>query len=340
MNQCTDSIGMRDILKVPQHINWSIQLADGKNTDKGVDGYTSPRGSPKKFYSQEQLQLWSSHLEHYTSEATSTLHSINPDHLYSNFSIIEGVQEWSQAVESRMLWVKGVHEAQYPSSASAVAAKVISVALKLRIPTIFFFCTIPTDGVDHLDSRNTYYEWTFIDCIYSLIRQIINVLAPHVDRVQGLKKEHFARLDGSFESLEAALDLLEALFSVAPRTLLVIIDGLDRIAERGFDDLLGAFLKLLEGVLVRESWRRGQKAMVLKALFSTAGPCDALQTIATQNLDIVFASERTPKHLAKRGRILTEPHLIGTGLEEAPSSDVSSDDEGVDEAEEEAEDDE
>jgi hypothetical protein len=256
----------------------------------------------------------------------STLNSVNPDHLYSNFSIIEGVQRWSQAAESRMLWVKGVHEEQYPSSASAVAAKVISVGLDLHIPTIFFFCTIPTDDVDHLDSRNKCYEWTFIDCIYSLIRQLISVLAPCVDGVPGLGKRHFTKLNGSFESLRPALDLLEALFSIAPRILLVIIDGLDRIAERGFDDVLVDFLKLLEDVLVGESCKRGQKGMVLKALFSTAGPCDALATIATKNIDTVFASDRTPKRIAKRGRILTAPHLMGTVPGEGPSSDVSSDD--------------
>jgi hypothetical protein len=107
---------------------------------------------------------------------------------------------------------------------------------------------------------------------------------------------------------------------------LVIIDGLDRIAERGFDDLLVAFLKLIEDVLVGESCKREQKGMVLKALFSTAGLCDALKVIANKNLDTGFASERTPKRLAQRGRILTKPHLMGTVLGAAPSSDASSDD--------------
>lgn len=81
----------------------------------------------------------SSHLEDYTSDAVSMLYSVNPDNVYTGFSVIEEVQNWSQAAGSRMLWVKGVHEEQYPSSASAIAAKVISVALKLQIPTVFFF---------------------------------------------------------------------------------------------------------------------------------------------------------------------------------------------------------
>ena len=258
------------------------------------------------------------------------LYSVNPGNLYTGFSVIEGVQNWSQAAESRMLWVKGVHEEQYPSSASAIAAKVISVALKLQIPTVFFFCNV-ADQSNYPKEYDMRFESTFVDCVYSPIRQLISVLAPYVEGTRGLEKARFVELDGSFESLDTAIELLKELLMIVPRTLIVVIDGLDRIAKRGFDKGLTRFLMLLETVLVEESMSRVRKHMVLKILFTSAGYCDIFGVIDKESLDIVFALERTPKHLARRGRLMTELHLINATGEENTTGDTDDDDNHDDE---------
>lgn len=118
---------------------------------------------------------------------------------------------------------------------------------------------------------------------------------------------------------------------IVPRTLIIVIDGLDRIAKRGFDKVLTRFLMLLETVLVEESMSRVRKHMVLKILFTTAGYCDIFGVIDKESLDIVFALERTPKHLARRGRLLTESHLINATEEENTTGDTDDDDNHDDE---------
>lgn len=87
-----------------------------------------------------------------------------------------------------------------------------------------------------------------------------------------LSPDRFNVLDRSHETLPHALVLMDDLLSIAPKLLVVVLDGVQqcedgREGDKGAGNFLNVFLEIL---------KEGMRGRVLKVLFTTDGVCDIL----------------------------------------------------------------
>ena len=237
---------------------------------------------------------------------------LDRERVYTEHSVVESLQDWSHGPKSESLWIRGAYEDIYPSSTSAIAAKVINTALELKIPLLCFFCNIPEEDEETMDNEEdipSREEATVIDLLYSLIRQAIELLPRQISTKSNLTKSRFAHLDGTLETFDEALDILADLLFLILDTFLIIIDGIEQLDDTSVDDTVTEILEQLQETTLRDS-SKPKKAV--KILYTTAGPCSALEGLDDDHLEVVKANERkalrSPGHLRK-GRVMLHPEF-------------------------------
>ena len=254
-------------------------------------------------YQRVKLEQWSRHLDRYTSDVSVLLENVIADIETADKDVVFQLQEWGASTTSQSLWVKGAFQNQSLPSTTAIAVKVVTSAQSLDIPVICYLCS-PLKSCIHDDDLAAE---TVVDLVYSLIRQIIYLLPSDFESSANLTKNRFSKLDGENESLGTALALLKPLLDLTPKTLLVVIDGLehldDSIAEEDVDYVLQI---LLESVTSSAS---GRDQRLLKTLFTTAGNCNTLENFDEDFLTTIEPRRGPPKRRRKRGMRLAEFEL-------------------------------
>ena len=137
--------------------------------------------------------------------------------------------------------------------------------------------------------------------VYTMIRQLINQLPPKVKLSGKRWRTRFGKLDGSLQTFDIALRILEELLDHAPATLLVIVDGVEQVEESEAESLVSKVLLVLQRVMTET-----RKGKVVKVLYTTAGSSDALESLDEDFLESVEAEEGRPKHMKERFRSLEE----------------------------------
>jgi hypothetical protein len=194
----------------------------------------------------------------------------------------------------------------YPTSNSRLAANVLSRARRFEIPVLGFFCESPMEiDSDHDDEIHGKAYWDevsesmLVNLVYTLIRQVISLLPRNVATKKKLTKKIFKELDGTIYSWDAAIDVLKMMLRLAPKTCLIVIDGLDRLGNEWgehIDDVLGAIGKYVDESSPRQ-W---------KLLLTTGGYCEVLD----EALDEDEIVEVMPRY-RKRGQLDVDEELDG-----------------------------
>ena len=239
------------------------------------------------------------------SATLDILETLNPDVVCTNPSIIEAIQDWSQATTSQSLWIQGPFEDVYPSTMSEVAGKVVSIALEMKLPVLCFFCDLQR----YENVENTYYAnpaaLSLIDLVYSLIRQLIDLFPAQVHAMQDVRKSDFEGLTGSLDSYDNAVMVFSKLLYLAPSTMLVFIDGLeqfDNVAVSEDDlqytssethNLILDLLEVLQDYMERTISGTTKDKGLMKILYTSAGPCATLENMDKESLQWVEAEEGT-----------------------------------------------
>lgn len=171
------------------------------------------------------------------------------------------LQEWLSAPESRVLWIYGPSHTNKPSDLSSTSAFVVSTIYHAKLPLIAYQCQNSGSSMD-----------TLISMVYSVIIQLVWLLPENFSTDKNFGFELFSSLDRSRETLSRALCLMEDLFTLAPRLLIVIIDGI-QLCEDGLDNERGTGMYL---DFFRKILKNSGNDRVLKTLFTTDGVCDIL----------------------------------------------------------------
>jgi hypothetical protein len=132
--------------------------------------------------------------------------------------------------------------------------------------------------------------------LYALIRQVIATLKP-TEQCSTLSAEKFDALDGTLRTWPQALKILSDVLALAPRLLLIIMDGIERLdfaacGEHYLEDLL----RLLQNVS-RDS-KRDSENRAVKLLFTTAENCAALNGVMDER---TMVTARCQGRHAKKG---------------------------------------
>jgi hypothetical protein len=197
--------------------------------------------------------------------------------------IVLEIQDWSKSPDSQMLWVIGPMEKAYPSSASKIAASVVNSAFTLSIPTISYFSHWPLQN-----NRDP-----VVSILYSLIRQLLNLLSGTFNGCIDISARRLQLLNGSEQSLDEAIKLVEELVWLVPPLTLCILDGIDHFdyMQRNRQTIEALILLLKERITSSDSVKN--KSMgTFKVLFTTAGNCGLLNKVGSGILREVKYSGR------------------------------------------------
>ena len=258
-------------------------------------------------YAKHDLQMWSRHLDYYTSITLDALEDRDTDVSLMNSPVVESIQDWSQVGTSTSLWVQGPYEDVCPSTTSSVAGNVASMAIAAKLPVLCFFCDLSDyrvagSGRDNTDSEDEEDDkednevdkpevLALMDLVYSLIRQSIDLLPTQVTTRSDFSKSSFARLNGSLKSFDKALNIIQNLIPLAPKALMIIIDGIEQFDDTNEEDSINNLLELLQEMMIETLSMEKKNRQTIKILYTTAGPCDPLESLDEEYLENIEAEE-------------------------------------------------
>lgn len=135
-----------------------------------------------------------------------------------------------------------------------------------------------------------------VSMLYTLIRQVIATLKP-TEQCSTLSAERFDALDGTLRTWPQALQILSDVLSLAPRLLLIIIDGIERLDFAGCSEhYLEDLLSLLQNVSRGSS--RDEENRAVKLLVTTDGNCAAPNGVMDKN---TMVTAKCRGRFAKKG---------------------------------------
>lgn len=175
--------------------------------------------------------------------------------------IFSRVRDWNAAKTSQALWIQGPFQASIPSRYTLLSAYAVRIARRASVPVIAYFCRL---GAGPLG---------FTNMLYSLTLQVVDLLPNTFTSKLDFSAARFKHLDGTRDSLPAAISVFQDLIGVGPPILFCIIDGLQFLESRENKALLTEFVEILHsaGRSIDSEARQ-----VVKTLFTTDGFPNAL----------------------------------------------------------------
>lgn len=216
-------------------------------------------------YTSEEVSLNSRRLEDYFHRDRLRLpaESFNP--IMVEPEALRRIGEWAKASSPNMLWLEGqpIQADDFDNPITMMAAKVIGLTEQTRMPVISYFCELRR-GEKPREGNSTREVQAILSLVYSLIRQLIELLLPVLETTSDLSEERFNSLDGTLGSWNIALSVFIDLMKTLPGPVFCIIDGLHWLNDRTTDTYLTELIRIL----------REDK---LKVLLSTTGRCLVLR---------------------------------------------------------------
>ncbi|KAF7555178.1 hypothetical protein G7Z17_g2378 [Cylindrodendrum hubeiense] len=285
-----DSVSFEDI---------SSKETNSVNEDDG-DYSVSEDGSngPCSRYEIERLsRLISVYLEDGREDVSRAAPSSNlPD------EVLIQMQRWIQAPESKMLWVGGDPVSPYGSGLSHAAMRLSTVSMEAGLPCVSFFCKPRYNftNTSHVSGR----EAGLIALLYSVITQLTYLLPTEFTATKDLDEAQFHLLDGSMDSVPVALQIIQALLTHAPSSLIWVLDGLQLAENQATIPHLKAFIDILRDEEIKR---------VSKVCFTTDGNSYVLMTNmhVSERVDASRMSQRPFGHVLIGVRDINE--LGGNG---------------------------
>ncbi|KAK0610084.1 hypothetical protein B0T17DRAFT_501085, partial [Bombardia bombarda] len=141
-----------------------------------------------------------------------------------------------------------------------VSLRVSTVLIEAGIPCISFFDKrrYSFASANSLPTKSA----GLISLLYFLLTQLINVLPPQFETELDFDQKQFARLDGTMASITPALDMIQALLTQAPPSLVFVVDGIQAFESQDTVPHLRKLARIL---------REQSKKTVVKVLFTTDG---------------------------------------------------------------------
>ena len=262
-------------------------------------------------------------MEDYTTNVPALLNLIDFDIAVVELEVLDSIQDWIRAPSSQALWVQGMYQETYPSHVTAIAARIINVAIDWSIPVLYGFSNTSDDENEVCESlevnpENTTAENMVIDLVYSLVRQLITQIPSEIRTTRKFNREYFDRYDGSIQTFNGALKLFRELFQHAPMNLYIVLDGIERLDGTPTEEMLLDLLLFIQDTITDSGSRR-----VVKVLYTTAGTSDTLGQLDEDLLQSVEARFRRANRANRSMLALSQLDLESDGGSQASLEDAS-----------------
>jgi hypothetical protein len=203
--------------------------------------------------------------------------------------ILTALQSWTQANELQILWIHGLDGDKHRKSFTNLVKVVVTNAGDFDVNTMYFSCDPYLGEYSNAGGDEEVQKRCLLDLTYVLIWQLVQILPPSLRVDEDFSAGRFKTCNQDYESIKAAVSILQDLLEVAPPVAIVVINGIERLSHPAVErdltyilQLLALYTKEPDVGVVRErvspnsnsTSYRGDKS--LKMLFVTARPCQAL----------------------------------------------------------------
>lgn len=173
------------------------------------------------------------------------------------------LSEWIEDDSTRMLWLEGDSDESedLDNYMSKIAASFIKMVAAADMPVLSHFCELRRG--EPLRHTNTPEVQAVMALVYSVLRQLIELLPPELNTNADLSEEAFRCLNGTMATWDDALGVFQDLLEEIPEPLFCVIDGIHWLDDRSTNQALDQLLKVLENDK-------------LKILFTTSGRSSTL----------------------------------------------------------------
>lgn len=234
-------------------------------SDDFEDEVATDQSFPSPSQQDEDIKLWSAHLEDYYSGEQIYPFPDTPQQVYAGTAFVSRLSEFTTTLESQVLYATTGFRPSALNLLRLSAAKYASLARTHEIPVLSFFCTALPDDPDQL-----------IALLYALIRQTVELLDDSTSALAGITEARFKLLDGTVETWDTALQLFSGLVgSLRLPQLLFVIDGTN-LLEDDSDDALQERMRGLVRVLKDLACPGAVRDCIVRVLFTTAGRSTSL----------------------------------------------------------------
>ncbi|KAL1854413.1 hypothetical protein Daus18300_011432 [Diaporthe australafricana] len=180
---------------------------------------------PSPSQQDDDIKLWSAHLEDYYSSEQIYPFPETPQQVYAGTAFVSRLSEFTTTLESQVLYATTHFRPEALNLLRLSAAKYASLARTHDIPVLSFFCSALPDDPDQQ-----------IALLYALIRQAVELLNDSTSALAGITEARFKLLDGTVETWETALQVFSGLVrSLQLPQLLFIIDGANLLEDDSDD---------------------------------------------------------------------------------------------------------
>ncbi|RGP61610.1 hypothetical protein FSPOR_9936 [Fusarium sporotrichioides] len=235
----------------------SDELMMSESEDSNAESIDSEYDHCSRF----EVERFASHLATYREIHKMTPSSTRGENVkFLPEGVLLRIKQWIDTPESKTIWIQGISSTQQDSVVSRTAARIYDLSTEARLPCIVVFCQPRHDFAK--EKNLSQKEASLIAFTYGIVNQLVRLLPTQFQAMGGIAQESFDRLDGSMQSIPAALDLIRALLKHAPSPLIWVVEGLQLVEDRTSMPFLQTFL----GVLKEEKTKR-----ISKVCFTTQG---------------------------------------------------------------------
>lgn len=232
-------------------------------TSTGENAFSTPQ--------QQDIKLWSAHLEDYYDSEQIYPFPDTPQEFYANTTFVSGLSEFTTILESQVLYTMTRFQPLGHNLLRLSAAKYAGLARANDVPVISFFCLPLSDDTDQ-----------HIALLYALIRQVVELLDDSTLASEQVTEERIRMLKGTVDTWDTALQLFtEMMRNIRIRQLVFVIDGVNLVEEdsdHATEERIRGLVRALKGLARPDA----VKDCIIKVLFTTAGRssclCDELDS--------------------------------------------------------------
>jgi hypothetical protein len=221
-------------------------------------------------WTSEDVSLNSRDLEDFFHRDRVRLPGDPPNPIMVNQETLTRLSEWTETTTSQVLWLEGSHtEADdFENPVTVMAAKFVDLADRSRVPVISYFCELRRN--EPLRPGNTREAQAMVSLVYSLQRQMVELLLPRIYTDIDLSESRFRRLDGTIDSWADALSILRDLLDLVPNTVFCVIDGFQWLDDRSTDSYLKELLQVLRREKLKVLFTTTERSACLREELSTS----------------------------------------------------------------------
>lgn len=213
--------------------------------------------------------------------------------------IVTRLQSWISDPKSQILCIISPPFSANRHEATITAQHIISVLHSTDVPHVAVEICRVEPGSDVLNNTSQHLETArLIILLYSLIRQFTLLVPDPVGEARSITSL-LSSLDGTAQSIPAALQALHALLRHAPRLLICVIDGLQLLDHPDVEQAVNELLSILR---VRDDGGKVFKVLLTSEGFFSSG----VNLTVDERLDCLHSPRRKPGDGRPGGRNLND----------------------------------